>query len=410
MNSHFSKVSKVITTTIVLVVAITFDAPQAKGNSLIQKDLIFGRNIPGGGEVSEPEFQGFLDSEITPRFPDGLTIFDADGQFRDSTNTIIQEQSKLVTLLVEDTPRSETGINEIVMAYLQQFNQESVLQVTNSDEFHVGFGPGENLIDNDPIPEFIQADLFFGRNIAGGGEVSEPEFQGFLDSEITPRFPDGLTIFDADGQFRDSTNTIIQEQSKVVTLLFEDTQTNETALDNIMEFYIQQFNQESVLLTVNEAVTVGFGPGENLIDNNPIPEFIQADLFFGRNIAGGGEVSEQEFQGFLDSEITPRFPDGLTIFDADGQFQDSTNTIIQEPSKVVTLLFEDTQTNETALDNIVESYIEQFNQESVLLVIDEDQEVAFDAPPNVAIPEPSPILGLFVLGVLGARKVSGQKR
>ena len=46
--------------------------------------------ITGGGEVSEAEFQKFLDREITPRFPDGLTVYEADGQFLDSTGTLIR--------------------------------------------------------------------------------------------------------------------------------------------------------------------------------------------------------------------------------------------------------------------------------------------------------------------------------
>ncbi len=402
MKSLLAKVSKTLLTAVALSMAIAVDAPQSEAISLSQKDLFFGRNIPGGGEISQAEFEAFVDNIITSRFPAGLTIFDADGQFQDSTGTIVEERSKLVTLFVEDTPQSESAINEIVLAYLQQFNQESVLQVTNFDDLKVGFGAGENLIDNDLVPEFIKADLFFGRNIPGGGEVSEAQFQAFVDSVLTFRFPAGLTIFKADGQFQDSTGTIIEEQSKVVTLLFEDTQENETAIDEIITAYLQQFNQESVLLAVNEDIAVGFGAGENLIDNDPIPEIIEADLFFGRNIPGGGEVSESQFQAFVDSVITPRFPAGLTIFDANGQFQDSIGTIIEEPSKVVTLLFEDTQENETAIDEIITAYLQQFNQESVLLVVDEDVEVAFEASPSASVPEPSSILGLFAFGVLGA--------
>ncbi|HEY9650884.1 MAG TPA: DUF3574 domain-containing protein [Coleofasciculaceae cyanobacterium] len=258
MKNLLTKVRKTLATAIVLSVAILVDAPNSEAISLIQKDLFFGRNIPGGTEVSEEEFAAFVDSVITPRFPAGLTIFDADGQFLDSTGTIIEEQSKLVSLFIEDTPESKAAINEIVTAYLQKFNQESVLQVTNEDELKVGFGTGENLIDNDLVPEFIQADLFFGRDIPGGGEVSEAQFQAFVDSVITPRFSAGLTIFDADGQYLDSTGTIIKEPSKGVSLFFEDTQENETALDEIVAAYIQQFNQESVLLVVDEDVEVAF--------------------------------------------------------------------------------------------------------------------------------------------------------
>jgi len=43
----------------------------------------------------------------------------------------------------------------------------------------------------------------------------------------------------------------------------------------------------------------------------------------------------------------------------EGQFSDSTSSIIEEPSKVVRLLLEDTVENETAIDELVEAYIQQ---------------------------------------------------
>jgi transcription termination factor NusB len=401
MKKLFGRAIKTLATTVLLSIAIATDNPNAKALSLIQKDLFFGRNITGGAEVSEKDFEMFLDREITPRFPAGLTIFDADGQFQDSMGNLIEERSKVLTLFAEDIFKNEIALDEIVIAYLQQFSQESVLQVTNKDELMIAFGAGENLINNTPIPKFIEVDLFFGRNIPGGGEVSETQFQAFVDLVITPRFSARLTIFDAQGHFQDSTGIIIEERSKAVKLLFEDTLENENSLKAIIDAYVRQFNQESVLIAVNEDVAVGFGAGENLIDNDRIPEFIGVDLFFGRNIAGGGEVSETQFQTFVDRVITPRFPARLTIFDAQGQFQDSTGTIIEERSKAVKLLLEDTVSNENSLDEIIKTYIQQFNQESVLLVVDEDLEVAFDASASASIPEPSLIPGLFVLSALG---------
>lgn len=398
MQKSIGKIVPNLLTSAILTLTVALDVPQAKAVELIQQDLFFGRNIAGGGQVSEEEFQAFVNRVITPRFPAGLTIFDGDGQFKDSTNKIIQEPSKLVTLFVEDTPQTKRSINEIVTAYLQQFQQESVLQLTNKDELKVGFGAGENLIDNDPIPELIETELFFGRNIPGGGEVSEEEFQAFVDRVITPLFPDGLTVFEANGQFKDSKGQIIEEESKSVKLIFEDTVKNEKAIDLIIEAYMQEFNQESVLVSVNEEVEIAFGAGKNIIDNDPIPELIEAELFFGRNIAGGGRVSEEEFQAFVDKVITPRFPDGLTIVDANGQFKDSTGQIIEEESKAVKLILEDTVANERSIDEIIEAYIQQFNQESVLVVVDEDVEVAFDAE---SVPEPSTVLGLLAMGCFG---------
>jgi len=400
MKNRLSKFTTAATTA-ALSVALAVILPEAEASTLIQKELFFGRNIGSNGQVSEEEFQTFVDTVITPRFPAGLTSFDAEGQFLSDTGALIEEPAKVVTLFVEDTPEVEIAINEIVTAYVNQFSQESVLQTTNEDELKVGFGAGENLIENDLVPEFIQTDLFFGRNIPGGGEVSESQFQAFLDEVITARFPAGLTVFEADGQFQDSTGTIVEEQSKVVRLLLEDTVENEAAIDEIVNAYIEEFNQESVLLAVNEEIAVGFGAGEDVIDNDLIPEFIQTDLFFGRNIPGGGEVSESQFQAFLDEVITARFPAGLTVFDADGQFQDSTGTIIEEQSKVVRLLLEDTVENEASLDEIIIAYTQRFNQESVLIVVDEDIEVAFDAELPADIPEPAARLGLLAIAILG---------
>ncbi|MBW4534444.1 MAG: DUF3574 domain-containing protein [Pleurocapsa minor HA4230-MV1] len=353
---------------------IEFSSDQPK---LIQEDLYFGRNIAGGGEVSEAEFQAFIDTEITPQFPDGLTVYETNGQFLDSNGNLIQEPSQVISLIFENTLENQGKIDRITESYQQQFKQESVLEVVNEDQL-IGFDESTDLIDNDPIPELIQEDLYFGRNIAGGGEVSEAEFQAFIDAEITPRFPDGLTVYDADGQFLDSTGNLTQP-SQVVSLIFEDTPENEQSIDRLIAAYKQQFQQESVLEVVNEEVNIGFDESADLIDNDPIPESIQSDLYFGRNITGGGEVSEAEFQAFIDAEITPRFPDGLTVYEADGQFLDSTGTLIKEPSKVVSLIFEDTAENEAAIEQIIVAYKQQFQQESILQIVDEEIQVAFDS-------------------------------
>jgi len=407
----FNKITTALATSATISLAITVDLPKARAFSLIQEDLFFGRNIAGGGEVSEGDFQTFVDGVITPRFPAGLTIFNTNGQFLDSTGKLIEEPAKVVTLFREDTSANEVSISEIVKTYRKQFNQESVLQVANKDDLAVSFGSSEDLFKNSSVPKLIQTDLFFGRNIPGGGEVSESNFQTFVKNVITPRFPAGLTIFDGNGQFLDSTGTIIEEPSKVVSLLLEDALSNETSVNEIVAAYRQQFNQESVLVAANQDVKVSFGLGDDLIDNSPVPELIQADLFFGRNIPGGGEVSESEFQAFVDSVITPLFPAGLTIFDGNGQFLDSTGTIIEEPSKVISLIFEDTLDNETSINQIIGAYLQKFNQESVLTVVDEDIRVRFvESEP---VPEPSSVAGalLFSTSIIAWRlKKKGQKR
>ncbi|WP_442940863.1 DUF3574 domain-containing protein [Nostoc sp.] len=57
-------------------------------------------------------------------------------------------------------------------------------------------------------------------------QVSNNDFQSFLNNVVTPLFPDKLTVFDTNGQYLDSTGTIIEEKSKTISLFFNYTQQN----------------------------------------------------------------------------------------------------------------------------------------------------------------------------------------
>ncbi len=41
--------------------------------------LLFGRSLHGGGEVTDDQWRAFLADSVTPRFPDGLTVLDGAG-------------------------------------------------------------------------------------------------------------------------------------------------------------------------------------------------------------------------------------------------------------------------------------------------------------------------------------------
>jgi hypothetical protein len=100
-------------------------------------------------------------------------------------------------------------------------------------------------------------------------------------------------------------------------------------------------------------------------------ERVIATMFFGRNIGGELGVSEDEWDAFVDAEITPRFPDGLTVADAGGQWRDTeTGAIVREPSKQLTLFLGDETRDRAALDQIADAYKTQFQQQAVALVIE----------------------------------------
>lgn len=93
-------------------------------------ELYFGSSKPDGTEVTEAQFKQFLDQEVTPRFPDGLTVLTGYGQFRNSAQVIIQERStELILLYPLQMPEANRKIQEIRESYKRAFQQESVLRV-----------------------------------------------------------------------------------------------------------------------------------------------------------------------------------------------------------------------------------------------------------------------------------------
>lgn len=107
----------------------------------IRTELFFGRNKPKGGTVSEADWQAFVDEVVTPKFPDGLTILDADGQWRGNDGAIAREQSKVIVLLYPRKLRKAMNlkIEEIRAEYKKRFAQESVMRIDITKSVDVSF-------------------------------------------------------------------------------------------------------------------------------------------------------------------------------------------------------------------------------------------------------------------------------
>ncbi|MEJ6789843.1 DUF3574 domain-containing protein [Brevundimonas sp. BR2-1] len=101
------------------------------------------------------------------------------------------------------------------------------------------------------------AELYFGRNIGDQPGVSEADWRAFLDEEVTPRFPDGLTVIDAAGQWRSQSGAIGREASKVLVIVLSGRSDERARLDAIREAYKRRFRQEAVML-VERAACVAF--------------------------------------------------------------------------------------------------------------------------------------------------------
>jgi len=95
-----------------------------------------------------------------------------------------------------------------------------------------------------------------------------------------------------------------------------------------------------------------------------------AELLFGRDVGDRLGVSETAWSRFVAHEITPRFPDGLTITDAVGQWRDTIHgRIVREPSKRVEIVMPGGDDDETRLDAIVKAYKNEFHQQSVGVIV-----------------------------------------
>ena len=97
--------------------------------AFVRTELFFGTAKPAGA-VTPGEFKTFLDTVISPRFPEGLTVTKGAGQFTAEDGALIQEDSYVVVLLypVEGQKASSARIDEIRREYMRQHQQESVLR------------------------------------------------------------------------------------------------------------------------------------------------------------------------------------------------------------------------------------------------------------------------------------------
>ena len=95
----------------------------------IRTELYFGLSKPSGGVVTKQEWEQFLAAEVTPRFRDGLTVVDADGQYLNQAGRVVQEKTKLVILIYPEDARKEKAVTELIGRYKELFKQESVLRV-----------------------------------------------------------------------------------------------------------------------------------------------------------------------------------------------------------------------------------------------------------------------------------------
>lgn len=105
-------------------------ARPATAQGWVRSELYFGVGTEGEktSEISTAQWRAFLDKEVTSRFPDGLTVFDAYGQWLFRGNAGPERlNSKVLVILHEDTPQRTADIEAIRLAWKQATKHQSVL-------------------------------------------------------------------------------------------------------------------------------------------------------------------------------------------------------------------------------------------------------------------------------------------
>ncbi len=98
------------------------------GRPAVQELVYFGTDTPIG-RVTQEDWAQFLSAVVTPRFPDGLSTWQASGQWRSASGTIIREPSYVLSLVHPDNVGANRAVEEIVSSYKTRFQQEAVLRV-----------------------------------------------------------------------------------------------------------------------------------------------------------------------------------------------------------------------------------------------------------------------------------------
>jgi len=101
----------------------------APGEARAVNDLMYFGTARSAGVVTPAEWAEFLRTSVAPRFPPGLTVWQASGQWKAADGTIVREATFVLSLVHPDDHRSEAAVRAITAEYKSRFDQEAVLRI-----------------------------------------------------------------------------------------------------------------------------------------------------------------------------------------------------------------------------------------------------------------------------------------
>lgn len=115
-------------------------AASAANYSMLRTELYFER-------VDADAWDDFLDKEVTPRFPDGLSWYDVNGQWRAPSGKPEKMPSRLLIVLHSDSDHNEQALRDIAQRFHARFGSH-VLVVSQPARARDGDWSGERVRDN----------------------------------------------------------------------------------------------------------------------------------------------------------------------------------------------------------------------------------------------------------------------
>jgi hypothetical protein len=83
--------------------------------------------------VSDGEWESFLAEVVTPNLPDGFTILDGYGQWRNpGTGAIGRDPTKILIVAMPPNDAARRAIDAIRKSYEKRFDQQSVGMITRT--------------------------------------------------------------------------------------------------------------------------------------------------------------------------------------------------------------------------------------------------------------------------------------
>ena len=114
-----------------LLAASMASCPLPSEQRMIEAQLFFGRDVEDRTLVGDAQWSDFTATVIAKAFPDGFTVTDGDGEWRDpKSGKVVHEPSKILLVAAKPSAALTNKLEAVIGAYKTRFHQQSVGVIT----------------------------------------------------------------------------------------------------------------------------------------------------------------------------------------------------------------------------------------------------------------------------------------